>query len=109
MLGVSSNAWIDLLHELPPKVRVILEVALALLPIAVVSVVLLQPVAAALGRAAADRLMAVALFAGLFYWFATIAVRNWRRKPIPLAELLLFWFVLLFMASAKRRPLAAAA
>jgi hypothetical protein len=109
LLGVSSNARIDLLHELSPKVRVALEVALALLPIVVVSVVVLQPVAATVGKAVADRLIAIAFFLGMSFWFATIALRNRRRKPIPVSELLLFVFMFLLMTSGRKKPLAAVA
>lgn len=109
LLGVSASAWIDLLHQLPSRVRVALEVALVTLPLAVVSILLLQPVAAAAGRAVADRLLAFAASAVILYWFATIRLREWRGKPVPIGEQILFVIVLLVMACSKKKGLATTA
>lgn len=106
LLGLSSNAWIDLLHELPSKIRVTLETVLAALPLVIVSCIVLQPALSWAAREALDRAGWLFLFLALLVWMASLRFRAWWRKPIPLGETLAFCLVAIIFVLSKKRTAA---
>jgi hypothetical protein len=101
VLGLSGNAWIDLLHEMPAKLRLALELILAVLPLVTLGILLTQPYAVTAGRLVADGLVVALLWLVVLFWFARLLVRTKLRRRVSLGESLAFILVLLAMGSAS--------